>query len=283
MFIVKGWYSAEKSNSIARSAGDKHGCAGVEPMADLVIKARLGEELVFDPKTNQHHAELEARSKPHPQLAEWQSAVQAAEKALAKLAKRLLLWIAFLGLLGIEYAAISELLAGQGMENPHKTVVAIAGSAIFFYLTHMVSKAATRLWLAPLLIAIVFVISMGVLWLENTASEDTSMLANWASAIFLSIAVAGPGLLAKAVFANLVPAEAHAKNRRRLLREIRRAEALRQKAAAEIRTIQNWRSWYVQEANRMRSIYTLAYREASGRSTSTTQPREHQVENPYQS
>lgn len=282
MFIVKGWYSEEKSNRVARSAGEKHKRAGVEPMADLVIKARLGEELVFDPKNNQHHAELEARSKPHPQLAEWQSAVQAAERALTKLAKRWLLWIGFLGLLGVEYAGINELLAGQGMENPNKTIVAIAGSAIFFYLTHMASKARKRIWFALLLILIaVFVVSMALLWQDNTASEDTSTLANWASAIFLSITVAGPGLLAKAVFEHLVPAEAHAKNRRRLLREIKRAEAIRQKAVDAIRQIQNWHSWYVQEANRMRSIYTLAYREASGKSPNTTHPGK--VENPYQS
>jgi len=275
MFKVKGWYSEKKTDWTVARAGAKHGRAGVEPMAELVIKARLGEELNFDPKTNKHHADLEERNKPHPQLLEWQAGVQAAEKALTKYAKRWLLWIAFLGLLGVEYAGIIELLAGQGMENPHKTVVAIAGSAIFFYLTHMASKATKRFWLAPLLIAVVFVISMGMLWLENTASEDTSTLANWASAIFLSIAVAGPGLLAKAVFANLVPAEAHAKNRRRLLREIKRAQSVRQQAAEEIRLLQNWHSWYVQEANRMRSIYTLAYREAGGKKTMT--------ENPYQS
>jgi hypothetical protein len=278
MYILKSRYSQRKSNRIARRAGERHGPTG-EPMADLVIKAHLGEDVVFDPRNNEHHAELEARSKPHAQLTEWQSGVQATEKALAKLPKRWLLWPAFLGLLGIEYVAISELLAGQGMENPHKTVVAIAGSAIFFYLTHRASKIATRLRLAPLMVAIVFVLSMGVLWLENTASEDTSTLANWASAIFLSIAVAGPGLLAKAVFAALVPAEAHAKNRRRLLREIKRAETVRQKAIDGIQQIETWHSWYVQEANRMRSIYTLAYREASGKNTA----REHKVENPYQS
>lgn len=118
-----------------------------------------------------------------------------------------------------------------------------------------------------LVIIALLVISMALLWRDNTQTEDTSALANWASAIFLSIAVAGPGLLAKAVFALLVPAEAHAKNRRRLLREIKRAETARKAAADEIQRIENWHSWYVQEANRMRSIYTLAYREASGKNT----------------
>ena len=276
MFKVKGWYSEKKTDWTAARAGAKHGRAGVEPMAELVIKARLGEELNFDPRTNKHHADLEERNKPHPQLLEWQAGVQAAEKALTKYAKRWLLWIGFLGLLGVEYAGINELLAGQGMEHPHKTIVAIGGSAIFFALTYMASKAKKRIWFALLLIGITaFVISMALLWRDNTTSEDTSMLANWASAIFLSIAVAGPGLLAKAVFANLVPAEAHAKNRRRLLREIKRAQSVREQAAEEIRLLQNWHSWYVQEANRMRSIYTLAYHEAGGKKTMT--------ENPYQS
>lgn len=161
------------------------------------------------------------------------------------------------------------------MENPHKTIVAIAGSAIFFYLTYMASKAKKRLWLALLLVGIAaFVISMALLWRDNTASEDTDALSTWAAAVFLSIAVAGPGLLAKAVFANLVPAEAHAKNRRRLLREITRAEAIRKKAAEELRQMESWRSWYLQEANRMRSIYTLAYNEARAKKTRV-------VENPY--
>lgn len=142
MFIVKGWYSEKKSNRIADKAGEKHGRTGAEPMADLVIKARLGEEPVVDPRNNAQHAELETLSKSHPQLAEWTAGVQAAEKALTKLPKRWLLWPGFLALLGVEYAGINELLAGQGMENPHKTIVAIAGSAIFFYLAHLASKGA---------------------------------------------------------------------------------------------------------------------------------------------
>jgi|GEM_PF-2864580 len=136
----RNWYSAKKSDWIAERAGAKHGRDGVEPMPDLVIAARLGQELTFNPATNAHHAALEAQSKEHPQLAEWTSGVQQAEKALTKLPKRWLLWIAFPGLLGVEYAGINELLAGQGMENPHKTIVAIAGSAIFFYLTYLASK-----------------------------------------------------------------------------------------------------------------------------------------------
>jgi hypothetical protein len=132
-----------------------------------------------------------------------------------------------------------------------------------------------------LVIIALLVISMALLWRDNTQSEDTSTLANWASAIFLSIAVAGPGLLAKAVFMLLVPAEAHAKNRRRLLREIKRAETVRKAAAEKIQHIENWRSWHRQEANRMRSIYTLAYQEARAK-THGRRTRVN-VENPYQS
>jgi hypothetical protein len=147
-----------------------------------------------------------------------------------------------------------------------------------------------------------FVISMALLWRDNVEGEDTTTLMSWASAIFLCATVIGPGLLAKSLFSMLVPAEAHAKNRRRLLREIKRAETVRKAAADEIRQIQNWHSWYVQEANRMRSIYTLAYHEASGKNTPHDGPEgktriktentnpaardenaRRNVENPYQS
>jgi hypothetical protein len=133
--------------------------------------------------------------------------------------------------------------------------------------------------LYPIVLVVIalLVISTALLWRDNTASEDTDTLTTWASAIFLSIAVTGPGLLAKAVFALLVPAEAHAKNRRRLLREIKRAETIRQKAAEKLQRLQDWHSWYVQEANRMHSIYLLAYHEARAKNART------RVENPYQS
>src|SRR5439155_1554028 len=114
---------------------------------------------------------------------------------------------------------------------------------------------------------------------------DADTLTSWASAIFLVFVVCGPGLLAKSLFSLLVPAEAHAKNRRRLLREIKRAETVRMTAIHEIRLLQNWHSWYVQEANRMRAIYTLAYREASGKTPDTTPEAEKagmKPENPYQ-
>jgi hypothetical protein len=140
MFKVKGWYSEKKTAWTAARAGTKHGHTGNEPMADLVINARLGEEPAFDPSTNKDHADLDAQSKPHPQLAEWISGVQTAEKALTKLPNRWMLRITFPALLGVEYAATNDLLAGQGMENPHRAIVAIAASAIFFYLTYLASK-----------------------------------------------------------------------------------------------------------------------------------------------
>ncbi len=128
---------------------------------------------------------------------------------------------------------------------------------------------------------VIFVMSMALLWRDNTASEDSDALTTWASAIFLVFVVCGPGLLAKQVFGMLVPVEELAKNRRRLLRESKRAEEIRVKAVAAKTRIQNWYAWYVQESGRMRSIYLLAYREASGKNT--TRPRELKVENPYQS
>lgn len=123
-----------------------------------------------------------------------------------------------------------------------------------------------RLWYYLVLLVIaLLVVSMAILWRDNTATEDTSTLTSWASAIFLCAVVCGPGLLAKALFAQLVPAQAHAKNRRRLLREIKRAQTASSAAAALIKNIQMWHSWWTQEAKRMRNLYSLAYREAGGK------------------
>lgn len=122
-----------------------------------------------------------------------------------------------------------------------------------------------RFWYYLLLIGIaLFVLSMGLLWRDNTAAEDSNDLTSIAAAVFLVFVVCGPGLLAKQVFTLLVPVESHAKNRRRLLREIRKAELVRSKAAAAKAQVQNWYAWYLQESNRMRNIYLLAYREAGG-------------------
>jgi hypothetical protein len=129
-----------------------------------------------------------------------------------------------------------------------------------------------RLWYYLLLTGIaLFVLSMAVLWHDNTATEDTSPIATWAAAIFLAFMVCGPSLLAKQLFTLLVPVEALAKNRRRLKREIAKAEATQTKAKEEKTRIQSWHGWYVQESNKMRSIYLLNYKEAGGR----------KAENPY--
>jgi hypothetical protein len=113
-------------------------------MSDLVIKTCLSEPSPFDASRNDEHAEIERKSKPHAKLKEWEAAVRTEEEALAKSANRWLLRTGFLGLMTVEYAGINELLVGQGMENPHRTIVAIAGACIFFYLTYLASKGAKK-------------------------------------------------------------------------------------------------------------------------------------------
>lgn len=142
MVFAKHWYSAKKTNWIAQRAGTKHGKAGIEPLIDQVIGARLGQAVPFDAVNNPEHAELARRAAPHPQLAEWTLGVQQAEKALAKYPRRSVLWVGFLVFLGIEYAGTYELLKGQGMEEPNVTIVALAASCILFYLAHLASKGS---------------------------------------------------------------------------------------------------------------------------------------------
>lgn len=140
--IKRHWYSRKLSDHVAQRAGTKHGKAGIEPMIDQVIGARLGQEVPFDAVNNPEHAELARRAAAHPQLGEWTLGVQQAEKALAKYPRRSLLWMGFLAFLGIEYAGTYELLKGQGMEEPDVTIVALAASCILFYLAHLASKGA---------------------------------------------------------------------------------------------------------------------------------------------
>lgn len=142
MHFIRGWYSPKWSDRAAAKAGHRHGKDGQDPMPELVIHERLNADVNFDPVTNEHHADLETRSRKHPRLAEWEGGVQAAEKSLTKYPNRWLLRVTFLFLLGVEFFGISTLLDGQGMENPHKTIVALAGACIFFYLTYYAAKGA---------------------------------------------------------------------------------------------------------------------------------------------
>jgi len=142
MYFIKGWYSSRLSDRAAAKAGHRHGRDGQDPMPELVIHERLNADAEYDPGSNEHHADLEARSKRHPKLGEWESGVQAAEKALTKYPNRWLLRVIFLFLLGVEFFGIATLLDGQGMENPHKTIVALAGACILFYLTYYAAKGA---------------------------------------------------------------------------------------------------------------------------------------------
>lgn len=140
-WTLKG-VSERVTNWIAKRKGRQHAKQGLDAMPDLVISAHLGEDSIFDPKANEDHREIERLTKPHPQLKRWQEDVRAAEEALANYPRRLLLWTGFGGFLGIELAAMEQLLAGQGMEQPHRAVVAIAGACILFFLTYYAAKGA---------------------------------------------------------------------------------------------------------------------------------------------
>lgn len=141
MIEAKGWwYSPKLTDRIAHKAGVKHGKAGLEAMPDLVIKTRFPNVGPFDPATNEEHADLDRMSKPSDLATELAAGIRQTEKNLTKYPNRWLLRFLFLFLLGVEYAGINELLVGQGMENPHRTIVAMAGASIFFYLSHYASK-----------------------------------------------------------------------------------------------------------------------------------------------
>jgi hypothetical protein len=138
---LKG-FSEKFTAWIAKRKGKQHAKQGLDPMPDLVISAHLGEDSIFDPEGNEDHRAIERLCKPHPKLKTWQQEVRSAEEALTNYPKRVLLWVGFTIALGIEFAAMDQLLSGQGMEQPHRAVVAIAGACILFFLTYNAAKGA---------------------------------------------------------------------------------------------------------------------------------------------
>jgi hypothetical protein len=141
MIEAKGWwYSPKATDRIAHKAGVKHGKAGLDPMPELVIQTRFTNVGPFDPTTNEEHAELDRKSKTSDLAKEFEAGLRQAEKNLTKYPNRWLLRLLFLFLLAVDYAAINELLTGQGMENPHRTIMAMAGACIFFSLAYWASK-----------------------------------------------------------------------------------------------------------------------------------------------
>jgi|SRR5581483_5615283 len=117
-----------------------------------------------------------------------------------------------------------------------------------------------------------FVIAIGVLRHDETSTDDSSEVSNLASTTFMLICTLGPGVLAKELFARLVPVEQLAKNRRRLRRAIATAEAVQREAIRKREQLHLARDWYREEKDRIHANYTLAYREAGGA-----------VQNPYAS
>jgi hypothetical protein len=141
MIEAKGWwYSPKATDRIAHNAGVNHGEAKLEPMPDLVIKTRFADVAPFDPANNEEHADLDRKSKPSDLATQFEAGVRQAEKNLTKYPNRWLLRVLFLFLLGVECAGTNELLVGQGMENPQRMVVAMAGACILFYLSYYASK-----------------------------------------------------------------------------------------------------------------------------------------------
>jgi len=257
-------------NKLVERYGRKHASKAGEPMADLVVLKFLGPEMIVDVEHNEQHKRTHAESQPDPRVATWQQELGDVEKELTKHSSRVVLWLAFVFLLVVEFAGISQLLHSQGMENPQRTIVAIAGSCILFYLTYHASKQAVAkkksVWFYLLLVVIgLFIFAVALLRRDETTTDQSSAALNFASAIFMTVVTLGPGLLAKEVFAALIPILQLAKNRRRLRKEIKTAEEKRLRAVHKLDQLHLASEWWRQEAAQITAVYLLAYREAGGR------------------
>ncbi len=141
MIIMQG-YRAALIKAKAKGHGRTHAKAGMDACADLVINKLIGPFVDVDPVNNPSHARIVAAAQPHPQLSAWSAELQQDEKALTRYPSKWVLRAGFICMLGAEFAGISQLLASQGMVNPERAIVAVAGACILFYLGYQASKEA---------------------------------------------------------------------------------------------------------------------------------------------
>ena len=139
MITKRGW-SPSVRDWRAKSRGKKHAKRGLRSMWEAVRDQMIGPEPDLNPETNPIVHRLAEQSQPHAQLAGWTADLNTTEKSLTRYSNRWTLRICFTFLLTVEFAGISELLAGQGMENPQRLIVAAAGACVLFYLFYKAGK-----------------------------------------------------------------------------------------------------------------------------------------------
>jgi hypothetical protein len=138
---MEGYRAARIKAKTIRHA-EKHAKSGVESCPDLVVTKLIGPVVEVDPLNNPSHARLLADAQQHPKLPEWFAELQRDEKAMTDYPSKWVLRAGFTLMLGAEFAGISQLLASQGMVNPERAIVAVAGACILFYLGYQASKEA---------------------------------------------------------------------------------------------------------------------------------------------
>lgn len=265
MIRKKGYSPSLRDWRVTRHA-QRHVQKGVAPSPELVVAKLIGPPQPLDP-ANPAHAELLLRASNDPRVQEWEAQRQAVEEELTKHPAAWPLLLAFLFLLLVEFAGISELLAAQGMTNPARAIVSLAGSCILFYLIHEAAQHAKKQNLAFFASAFVLgalVFSVGMLRSAEVTTDDASLWENIGAGAFLTIVTLGPGILARKVFSTLAPVRVLRKERQRLRRLINRAATDRQRALKALEQITLNLQWHEQETSQITAVYLLAYREAGG-------------------
>src|SRR4051794_11659266 len=109
---MKGYSSSARDRRVRRHA-KRHARKGIRALQEWVVKKLIGAKMIVDVISNALHHRLEQDSQPDPRVALWKQEKADAEERLTHHSSRWLLWCSFVFLLVVEFAGISQLLAGQ--------------------------------------------------------------------------------------------------------------------------------------------------------------------------
>jgi hypothetical protein len=138
--IWKQRYSPQRAYRLMCRFGKRHGKSGAPPLPDEVFLSLFGPEPVVDVVNNPEHRRWDQESRGDPRVPAWEAELTAVDRILTKQPNPWPLRFAFVFLQSVEFAGMLQLLKAQGMENPERTIVAAAASALLFFLAYRASK-----------------------------------------------------------------------------------------------------------------------------------------------
>jgi len=139
--IQKKGYSTYLRDWRVKRHAERHVRRGVEPLQHVVAEKILGP--APDLATHEEYVRLQLEAQPDTRVEQWKEELGTAEQSLAQHPSRHLLRPAIAAFGIAEAFGLNDLLRTQGIENPTRLILAIAGTCVLFFLTKKVAETIT--------------------------------------------------------------------------------------------------------------------------------------------